>query len=133
MLTVCLFFGQAHKVASCYSCCCSTRTVASECILSLGQFIAERLLMFRCLTQRKSLSSTTTTLLSPTTSSYFFFCIPKPFKAHSSGTWANFICINNKYYSYAALHGAQLPPFPTFPAFPPLLLPLLLLPDAWQH
>jgi len=39
------------------------------------------------------------------------------------GTWANFICINNKYYSYAALHGAQLPPFPTFPAFP----------DAWQH
>lgn len=41
---------------------------------------------------------------------FFFFCIPKPFKAHSSGTWANFICINNKYYSYAALHGAQLPP-----------------------
>lgn len=49
---------------------------------------------------------------------FFFFATQKPFKAHSTGSWANFICINNKYYSYAALHGAQLPPFPTFPAFP---------------
>lgn len=141
------FFGQAHKLGSCKSCfvfvllgllflflfllpykTCYRRmhfvTCAIYCRAPFDVWVFDTKEVFKLLLVWPSPSHF------PLPLTGFFSQPQKNLESPFPGTWANFICINNKYYSYAAVHGAQLPPFP-----PLLLVPLLLrlLPDAWQH